>query len=168
MARAELMLDTAAYNQVLRQACQALQAPGRTQPLPPGCLVGVRPSGWYPGLGNSPLDGQPITAAPLASSSQSLNLRESHPSPFPEGLSPQATTPPGRPISSLSTEQIQSSSSLQLPPWDLSQSSSVRPPTFMPAMVSLLDTLASCSSQVPNSNFDSILKHVIRTYPEGY
>ena len=168
MAHAELMLDIAAYNQALRQARQALQAPGRTQPLPPGCLVGARPSGWYPGLGNSPLDGQPMTAAPLASSSQSLNLEGSHPSPFPEGLSPQATTPPGRPVSSSSTEQIQPSSSLQLPPWDLSQSSSVRPPAFMPAMVSLLETLAPYSSQVPNSNFDSILNHVIRTYPKGY
>ena len=82
MARAELMLDIAAYNQALRQACQALQAPGQTQPLPPGCLAKAQPSGWYPGLGRSPLDGRPMAAAPLASPSQNLNLRGSPPIPL--------------------------------------------------------------------------------------
>ena len=168
MARAELMLDIADYNHVLQQARQALQASGPAQPLPPGCRREARPPGWYPGLGKPLLDSQPIASTPLASSNQSLSPGEGHPSPFPENLSPEVMTLPGQPISSLNTEQLQSSSSLQLPPWSLSQSSPARPPAFMPAMVSLLDTLASCSSQVPNSNFDSILKHVIRTYPEGY
>ena len=168
MSRRQLILDSASYNQELRQARRALQAHGWSQPLPPGRLVGARPSGWYPGMDNSPLDGQPVTAAPLASSSQSFDFRESHPSPFHESLSPRAQTPPGRPISSLGTEQPQASSSLQPQPWDLSQPSSARLPAFMPAMVSLLEVMAPYSSQVPDSNFDSILNHVIQTYPKGY
>ena len=35
-------------------------------------------------------------------------------------------------------------------------------------MVSLLEVMAPYSSQVPDSNFDSILNHVIHTYPKGY
>ena len=162
------MLDSASYNQELQQAHQALQAHGLPQPLPPGCLVGARPSGWYPGMDSSPLDGRLAPAAPLASSSQSFDFRESHPSSFHESLSPQASTLPARPISSWSTEQPQASSSLQPQPWDLSQPSSPRLPAFMPAIVSLLETMASSSSQVPDSNFDSILNRVIRTYPKVY
>ena len=155
MSRMQLMLDSASYNQELRQARQTLQAHGLPQPLPPGRLVGARPSGWYSEMGSSPLDGRLAPAAPLASSNQSFDFRENHPSSFHEILSPRASTPPARPISSWSTEQPQASSSPQPQPWDLSQPPSTRLPAFMPAMVSLLETLAPY--KVPDSNFDSIL-----------
>ena len=162
------MLDLAAYNQALQQARQALQVPGQTQPLPPGCLAKARPPGWYPGLGRSPLDGQPMAAAPLASPSQNLNLEGSPPSPLPEGLPPQAPAPPpDRFVSSSSTEPTQPPSSRRFPPWDSSPSSSAKPPASVLAMVSLLETMAPYSSQVPNSDFDSLWNLVIQTYSKG-
>ena len=47
MSRMQLMLDSASYNQELRQARQAMQAHGPSQPLPPGRLVGHRPPSWH-------------------------------------------------------------------------------------------------------------------------
>ena len=168
MARAELMLDLAAYKQALQQACQALQAPGQSQPLSLGCLAKTRSSGWYPGLSRLLLDAPPIAVVPLASPNQNLNLEGSPPSPLAEDLPPQAPAPPpSRLVSSSSPEPTQPPSSCRFPPWDSSPSSLAKPPALMLAMISLLETMAPYSSQVPNSDFDSLWNLVIQTYSKG-
>ena len=74
MARAELMLDLAAYKQALQQARPALQAPGRDQPPPPGCRTKTQSPGWYPGLGPLRLASQPPTAVALVSRGHNHSL----------------------------------------------------------------------------------------------
>ena len=165
MARAELMLDLAAYKQALQQARQALQAPGQNQPLPPGCLAKTRSSGWYPGLGRPLLDSQPMTVVPPASRIQNLNLGMSPPSPLVEDSPPQTPAPP--PGRLASPEPTQPPSSRRFPPWDSSPSSPAKPPALMLAMISLLETMAPYSSQVPDSDFDSLWNLVIQTYSKG-
>ena len=94
MARAELMLDLAAYKQALQQARPALQAPGRDQPPPPGCRAKTRSPGWYPGLGHPRLASQPPTVVAPVFPSQSLNLGVVSSSPHVEGSPLQASAPP--------------------------------------------------------------------------
>ena len=94
MARAELMLDLAAYKQALQQARQALQAPWQNQPLSPDCLAKTRSSGWYPGLGRPLLDSQPPTVVAPAFPIQNLNPGMGSPSLHIEGSPLQASAPP--------------------------------------------------------------------------
>ena len=165
MARAELMLDLAAYKQALQHARQALQAPGQNQPLPPGCRAKTRSSGWYPGLGCPLLDSQPLTVVAPASPSQNLNLWMSSPSPLVEDSPPQTSAPP--PGRLAISEPTQPSSPRRFPPRDSSPSSPAEPPALMLAMFSLLESMAPYSRQVPDSDFDSLWNLVIRTYSKG-
>ena len=169
MPCAELMLDLAAYKQALQQARQALQAPWQNQPLSPGCLAKNRSSGWYPGLGRPLLDAPPVAIAPLASSSQSLNHGGNSPSPLAEGLPPQVPAlPPGRLVSSSSPGPTQPPSLHRIPPWDSSPSSPAKPPASVLAMISLLETMAPYSNQVPDSDLDSLWSLVTQTYSKRH
>ena len=55
-------------------------------------------------MDSSLLDGRLAPTVPLASSDQSLDLRDSHSSSFRESLSPRASIPPARPTPSRTTE----------------------------------------------------------------
>ena len=153
MARAELMLDLAAYKQALQQARPALQAPGRGQPPPPG---------WYLGLGPPWLAIQPPTAAAPASPNQSLGLEVSSSFSHVEGSPLQTSAPP--PGQLTIPEPSQPFPTCRAPPRDSPPFSLAEPSALMLAMFSLLDTMAPHSHQVPDSDFDSLWNLVVQTY----
>ena len=162
MARAELMLDLAAYKQALQQARPALQAPGRDQPPSPGCQTKARSPGWYPGLGHPRLASQPPTVVAPVLPSQSLNLEVGSPFPHVEGSALQALAPsPGQ---LTVPEPFQHFLTRRAPPRDSPPFSLAEPSALMLAMFSLLETMAPHSHQVPDTDFDSLWKLVVQTY----
>ena len=162
MSPRQLILNSASYNKELRRARQALVAHRGSNPLPTGRLVGSQPSDRCP-RAPSPHSGvwsEPT--APFSPSHRAPELRDSrasssvacsprvsgpavvsHPTALaaqqvsqPEGESPQASPLPGSP----------------------------QPPTFLPAMVSLLELMAPNSAQVPDSNFFHMVDCVTHTF----
>ena len=153
MARAELVLDLAAYKQALQQARPALQVPGRGPPPPPS---------WYPGLGPPRLAVHPPTTVTPALSNQSLGLEVGSSFPHVEGSSLQTSAPPPGQLTVPGPSQPPSTP--RAPPMDSPPSFLAEPSTSMLAMFSLLDTMAPYSQQVPNSDLDSLRDLVIQTY----
>ena len=126
-------------------------------------------------------DSRPAPNAPLPSSHRAPELREGRHSLSSEvqspqvltpqagdlGVVPQPAAPAARPVSQLEAECSQALAALQTESLDPPQPESPRPPTFLPAMVSLLELMVPCSNQVPDSNLLPILDLVIRTYSNG-
>ena len=162
MSRTQLVFDSASYNEELRRACQALEASRGSNPPPPGRLVGSRPSDSYP-RAPSPRPGfwsEPT--APFSPSHRAPELRDSRTS-GPEACPPQVGGPAVVPHPTVlaaqqaSQPEVESSQTSSLP-------ESPRPPTFLPAMISLLELMAPHSAQVPDSNFYHIVDRVNRTF----
>ena len=162
MSPRQLILDSASYNEELRRARQALEASRGSNPPPPGRLVGSRPSDRCP-RAPSPRPGvwsEPT--APFSPSQRALELRDSRASSS-VACSPRVSGPAVVPhptvlaAQHVSQPEVESPQASPLP-------GSPRPPTFLPAMVSLLELMAPNSAQVPDSNFFHIVDRVTHTF----
>ena len=161
MSRTNLVFDSVAYNRELRQARQALAHRG-SQPLPLGCPVGSRPSD---SRSRAPSPGPGVWAEPTAPfhfAPQALGLSDRQASnPMTSSsptTDPAATSSPPSPAAS-SPSQPGSALPQPSPP-----SGSPRLPTFLPAMLSLLDVLIPLSPQVPGSQILRLVDQVGRVF----
>ena len=162
MSRTQLIFDSASYNKELRQARQALEAHRGSKPLPPGRLVGSRPSDRCP-RAPSPRPGvwsEPT--APFSPAQQAPELQDSR-APSSMACSPRTTGPAV--MSHQPALTARNPSQLE---GDIPQASPLpefpRPPTFLPAMISLLEVMAPHSSQVPDSKFFHLVDRVNHTF----
>ena len=157
MSRTDLVFDSASYNKELRQARQALAHRG-SQPLPLGSLVGSRPSDSCP---HAPSPGPEVWSEPTAPFSSAPQAPEFQDSQAPSSMACSPPTTGPAVTSSLPTPTASSPSQLG---GDMPQASPLpgfpRPPTFLPAMISLLEVMTPLSSQVPDSQLLRLVDHV--------
>ena len=178
MSPRQLILDSALYNKELRRARQALKARRNSKPPPPGRLVGSRTSDWCP-RARGPRPGvRPVPTAPFSPSRRAPELREGQlsrasssvacpPRVSDPAVVPQPAAPAAQQTSQPESEGPQAPSVSQETPSVSPLPESPRPPTFLPAMVSLLELMAPNSTQVPDSNLPHILDLVIHTFFSG-
>ena len=157
MSPAGLILDSACYNRGLSHARQAL-AHRDACPLPLGRLVGSRPFDDCPQT-PSPIPEvwaqppAPFCPAPQASGYQGFQIPSSMPSP-PSATGPAATY--SLPSSAASSPSQLGGALPQPSPLP----GSPRPPSFAPAVISLLEVLTPLSPQVPDAQLLRLVDQV--------